>query len=80
MGTRDLSLREEVKTTEVVTPFGRASQTDRLYGKDGSPFQLTLRIKELNDLHAITVQGFLHNRSDEDLSLNSLEILDAMSV
>jgi hypothetical protein len=79
MGTRDLSLRGEVKTTEVVTPFGRASQTDRLYGKDGSPFQLTLRIKELNDLHAITIQGFLHNRSDQDLSLNSLEILDAMS-
>lgn len=79
MGTRDLSLRGEVKTTEVVTPFGRASQTDRLYGKDGSPFQLTLRIKELNDLKAITIQGFLHNRSDQDLSLNSLEILDAMS-
>ena len=79
MGTRDLSLRGEVKTTEVVTPFGRASQTDRLYGKDGSPFQLTLRIKELNDLHAITIQGFLHNRSDQDLSLHSLEILDAMS-
>ena len=79
MGTRDLSLRGEVKTTEVVTPFGRASQTDRLYGKDGSPFQLTLRIKELNDLDAITIQGFLHNRSDQDLNLNSLEILDAMS-
>ena len=45
MCTRDLSLRGEVKTTEVVTPFCRATQTDKLYWKDGSPFQLTLRIK-----------------------------------
>ena len=79
IGTKDLPFNGEARTTQVVTPFGKATQTDLQYGKVDAPYQLTLRIKELNDLNAITIQGFLHNRSGQDLNLNSLEILDAMS-
>lgn len=79
LGTKDLPLRGEAKVSQAVTPFGKATQVDRHYGKDDAPYQITLRIKELNDLNAMTVQGFLHNRSGQDLNLNSLEILDAMT-
>ena len=33
-GTRDLPFQGEVRSTSVDTPFGRAIQVDRLYGKD----------------------------------------------
>jgi hypothetical protein len=79
IGTKDLPFNGEARTTQAVTPFGKATQTDLQYGSLDAPYQLTLRIKELNDLNAITIQGFLHNRSGQDLNLNSLEILDAMS-
>ena len=76
-GTRDLPFQGEVRSTSVDTPFGRAIQVDRLYGKDDASYQFTLRIRQLIDLDAITFQGFLHNRSGKDLSLTSLEIVDA---
>ena len=79
IGTKDLSLLGEGKTSQVATPFGPAVQTDRHYGKSDIPYEITLRIKQLKDLNAVTVQGFLHNRSEQDLNLTSLEILDAIS-
>lgn len=77
IGTKGLSFDGNVKTCSIKTPFGRAIQMDRLYGKKDEPYQLTLRIKILNNLKAITVQGFFHNRSNTDINLTTLEILDA---
>ncbi len=77
IGTRDLPIQGEVRSSSVDTPFGQAIQIDRLYGKDDAPYQFTLRIRQLIDLDAISFQGFLHNRSGKDLNLTSLEILDA---
>ena len=77
IGTSTLPLISEKTSSGVDTPFGRATQIEKFFGKPDAPFQLSLRIKELHDLNAVTIQGYLHNRSEKDLNLTSLEILDA---
>ena len=77
IGTSTLPLISEKTSSGVDTPFGRATQIEKFFGKPDALFQLSLRIKELHDLNAVTIQGYLHNRSEKDLNLTSLEILDA---
>jgi hypothetical protein len=77
IGTRDLLIQGPGKSSSITTPFGRAIQVDRHYGEKDDPYLFTLRIRRLIDLQAITFQGFFHNRSEKDVNLTSLEILDA---
>jgi hypothetical protein len=77
IGTRDLPIQGPGISSSVTTPFGRAIQVDRHYGEKGEPYLFTLRIRQLIDLQAITLQGFFHNRSEKDINLTSLELLDA---
>jgi alpha-galactosidase len=76
VGTRGFQLIGAVRSSEAATPFGTAQVSQATYGREGSPYQYTLTIKQLNDLQAFTVQGVFHNYSDADVNLQAFDLLD----
>jgi hypothetical protein len=63
-----------IRETVGTTPFGDAVVSTARYGND--QFQYTLTLKRLNNLRAFTLQGVLHNLSDQDVTLNVISLLD----
>ena len=74
--TKGSKLVSKVETSTANTPFGEAVVTRATYGQNGSPYQYTLTLKRLKDLRAFTLQGVFHNRSDKDVNLNHIDLLD----
>lgn len=74
VGTKGYTVIELVRETLGMTPFGEAVISTATYGND--EFQYTLTLKRLKDLRAFTVQGVLHNLSDDNVTLNSFDLLD----
>lgn len=76
IGTKERHLLGDVRTSTVVTPFGDAELMEATYGREGHPYQYTLKIKRLKDIDAFTVQGIFHNRSDVDVQLKVFDLFD----
>ena len=77
ISTNSLPLNGKVQTSTVKTPFGEAVQTIAHYGADNAPYKYTLKIKQLKDINAFTIQGFVHNNSDKDMKLATIELFDS---
>jgi len=77
IGTKGTQLVGAVRESTVATPFGNADLFQATYGRADFPFQYTLKIKRLRDVHAFTVQAVIHNRSDEDIRLHNFDLFDA---
>lgn len=58
------------------TPFGKATMTSTTWTSEDSRFGLTLKISELADHAACTMQAVFHNHSDQDVNLNAFELFD----
>ncbi len=65
-----------IRETTVKTPFGDAVVDSASYGASNSPFQYTLTLKRLNDLHSFTLQAEFHNFSKKDVHLLNFDLLD----
>mgnify|MGYP006074247335 CR=1 FL=1 len=76
IGTKGYKLLGKVRHSEGITPFGEAIVSQAIYGKDGSPYQYTVTLKQLKNLKAFTLQGVFHNYSDQDVKLNAFDLLD----
>ena len=76
IGTRNLALVEPVQESQVDTPYGPARMLEATYGGEKSPYGLTLRVKELHDIKAVTLQAILHNHSGEDIQLQAFDLFD----
>lgn len=77
IGTTGTQLLGEVRSSYVTTPFGNAELLQATYGRDGLPYQYTLKVKRLEDIQAFTVQAVFHNRSNEDVRLQNFDLFDA---
>ncbi|MDD7984031.1 alpha-galactosidase [Lentisphaera marina] len=78
VGTKSLPLNGKVSVSTVSTPFGDAIQSEATYGADGADYKFTLKIKQLKDLKAFTVQGIFHNHSDKNAKLATIDLFDTM--
>ena len=76
VGTRGYALIEPVRETVGTTPFGDAVISKATYAGNNAPFEYTLTLKRLKNLHAFTVQAVFHNRSDQDVKLAAFDLLD----
>jgi len=76
VGTRGYQLIGSVRQSECATPFGQAIVSQATYRQNDSPYQYTLTLKQLKDLKAFTLQGVFHNYSDQDVKLQSFDLLD----
>ena len=74
VGTKGYAVVEPVRTTVGTTPFGDAEISTATYGDDS--FQYTLTLKRLNNLRAFTLQADFHNRSEKDVNLRNVDLLD----
>ena len=77
ISTNSLPLNGKIQKSTVNTPFGEAIQTIAHYGNDNAPYKYTLKIKQLKDINAFTIQGFVHNNSDKDMKLATIELFDS---
>jgi hypothetical protein len=76
IGTQGFRLIGEIARSTGTTPFGEAEITTATYGSNDSPMRYSLTLKRLKSLRAFTLQGVLHNCSDEDLKLHEFDLLD----
>jgi len=74
IGTVGQKMIEPVTHSVGSTPFGDADISTVTFGNED--YQYTLQIKRLKDLRAFTLQGFFHNRSDQDVNLVAFDLLD----
>jgi alpha-galactosidase len=74
VGTKGYPLVEPVRETVGTTPFGDAVISTVTFGDD--QFQYTLTLKRLKSLRAFTVQGVFHNLTDNDVTLQTFDLLD----
>ncbi|MCX8512767.1 MAG: alpha-galactosidase, partial [Chthoniobacteraceae bacterium] len=72
------SLVDPIKQSTASTPFGEAVVSTATYGVKGSPFQYTVTLKRLKKIHAFTLQGVFHNRSDKNVKLEAFDLLDTL--
>ena len=73
VGTKNKRVKP-VRDSISETPFGDAVTTAATYGND--QFQYTLTLKRLKGQRAFTLQGVLHNLSDQDVTFRSVDLLD----
>ena len=73
-GTVGHKLIEPVTHSVGSTPFGDADISTVTFGNED--YQYTLQIKRLKDLRAVTLQGFFHNRSEQDVNLVAFDLFD----
>jgi hypothetical protein len=76
VGTRNLALLGSVQVSQVDTPYGPARLLEANYGAENSPYGFTLRVKELHDIKAITLQAILHNHSAKNIKLEAFDLFD----
>lgn len=76
IGTQGTELIGEVRRSRVDSPYGPAELIEATYGREGYPYQYTLKVKRLQDIEAFTVQAVFHNRSDVDVQLRSFDLFD----
>nr|NIP84963.1 alpha-galactosidase [Planctomycetales bacterium] len=76
VGTRGYQLLAPVRSWRGTTPFGEAVISRASFAAAGSPYQYTLTLKRLTPLRAFTLQAVFHNRSDQDVNLRQMELLD----
>ena len=76
VGIQQLPMIETVRQSVCTTPFGDAVVSEATFGKKDSPFQYTLTLKRLKNLHAFTLQAVFQNRSGKDTNLNAFDLLD----
>ena len=74
IGTVGHKLIEPVTHSVGSTPFGDADISTVTFGNED--YQYTLQIKRLKDLRAVTLQGFFHNRSEQDVNLVAFDLFD----
>ncbi len=76
ISSNGMKLIGKVRHSQGETPFGLANISQATFGKDGSPFQYTVTLKQLQNLKAFTIQGVFHNFSDKDVNLVAFDLLD----
>ena len=76
VGTKGYEKVGPVSRTVGTTPFGEAVISQATYAASGSPYEYTLTLKRLKNLRAFTLQGTLHNRSDRDVTMRAVDLLN----
>ncbi len=76
ISTRRGELIGQIETTSGSTPFGEAEVTSGTFGGKDSALSFTIRLKRLKNLRGFTLQGVVHNRSGDDVTLRHVDLLD----
>jgi alpha-galactosidase len=76
VASKNCELMDALRETTETTPFGQAIADSVTYGSPGSPFQYTLTLKCLKNLHAFTLQAVFHNLGKQDVHLLGFDLLD----
>lgn len=77
IGVNNLSLNGDLEISTVNTPLGKAIQTVAHFGKESDPVTYTVKVKELINIKATTVQAFVHNNSGADIDLYAFDLFES---